>query len=92
MTVAIDIPKEAEKVLHAAYGDTLNRAALEAIAVEGYRSGKLTRYEVQSLLGLEDRWEAETWLGGKGAHLNYTLQDLDADRETLQRTLGPAKP
>lgn len=91
MFVSIDIPKEAEGVLNAAFGDALNRTALEAVAIEGYRAGKLSHYEVQSLLGFEDRWETEAWLGGKGVHLNYGLEDLEADRATLERILGPAK-
>ncbi len=89
MAVSFEIPKDAEEMLQRAFGDDLTRAALEAIAIEGYRAGKLSRYEVQILLSFEDRWETEAWLGGRGVHLNYSVQDLDADRETLDRLLGP---
>jgi predicted HTH domain antitoxin len=92
MTVSIDIPKQAEELLRGAFGDHLSRAVLEAIAIEGYREGKLSRFEVQTLLGLEDRWETESWLGSKGVHLDYGREDLDADRQTLDRLLGPSKP
>jgi hypothetical protein len=44
--------------------------------------------QVRRLLGLESRWDAEEWLGKRGIHLNYTIEDLRADRETLDRLLG----
>jgi predicted HTH domain antitoxin len=91
MAVTIDIPADAERLLRQAFGDDLERTALEAIAVEAYRGGKLTTYEVQLLLGFEDRWETETWLGGRGVFRNYGPEDLEADRETLQRVLGPVQ-
>ncbi len=91
MTVSIHIPEQAEGVLRGAFGDDLDRTALEAMAIEGYRTGKLSRHEVQILLGFEDRWETELWLGNKGIHLNYGMQELEADRKTLDRLLGPAK-
>jgi len=91
MTVSIEIPRQAEDMLRGAFGDNLSRTALEAIAVEGYRTGKLSRFEVQTLLGFEDRWQTEAWLGSKGVHPTYGLEDLEADRQTLDRLLGPAK-
>jgi hypothetical protein len=91
MTVSIDIPQQAERLLREAFGDNLGRAALEAIAIEGYRGGKLTAFEVQTLLGFEDRWETQAWFASRKVNLNYSLEDLDADRATLNRTLGPAK-
>lgn len=83
MTVSIDIPKQAEDFLRSAFGENLGRAALEAIAIEGYRSDKLSSHEVQTLLGFEDRWETDAWLAKKGVYLNYRLEDLQADRRTL---------
>ena len=91
MTVSIDIPNQAEAVLRGAFGENLSRTALEAIAIEGYRTGKLSRFDVQTLLDFEDRWQTETWLGSKGVHTNYGVEDLEADRQTLDRVLGPAK-
>lgn len=56
----------------------------EAEALAAYRSGTLTRYQLQRLLGFESRWETEAWLGDMGEHETYTLADLEADRRTLQ--------
>lgn len=91
MTLSIDISKQAEDVLRGAFGEDLSRAALEAMALEGYRAGKLSCYDIQKILGLDNRWDAEEWLGGHGADLNYSLADLEADRQTLNRVLGPVK-
>jgi predicted HTH domain antitoxin len=88
MTVTIEIPKDAENILREAFGQDLARAAVEAIAVEGYRSGKLSTFEVQTLLGLEDRWETEAWLGSRGVPRSYGLEDLEADRQTIRHGLG----
>jgi len=91
MTVSIDLSAESEELLRGAFGSNLSRAALEAIAVEGYRRGKLTRYGIQKLLGFDNRWDTEEFLGAHGVDLNYSLDDLEADRRTLDRVLGPAK-
>jgi hypothetical protein len=37
------------------------RAALEALALEGYRSERLSEYDVRQLLGFETRFSG-TWL------------------------------
>ena len=91
MTVTIHIPTETEGVLRDAFGQDLGRAALEAMVADGYRTGKLTVHEVRTLLGLEDRFEAEAWLGRRGVFRNYGPEDLEADRDTLSRGLGPAR-
>jgi hypothetical protein len=92
MNFTVTIPDEFVEPLHAAVGGDLSRAALEQLALEGYRSQKLSRYQVQQLLGFDNRWTTEQWLGQHGAVLNYGLDDLEADRETLDRVLGDAEP
>jgi hypothetical protein len=91
MTVSIEIPQDAEALLRQAFGSRLNRAALESLAVEGYREGRLSRFEVQRILGFDNRWEVEEWLGGHGANVRYSTADLEADRRTLHEMLGPEK-
>jgi predicted HTH domain antitoxin len=88
MTISIHIPAELEQTLRAAWGNGLDRAALEALAIEGYRSGKLSAAEVGRLLGLTDRWAVNHWLADRHVPLNYTMEDLESDRRTLDRVLG----
>ena len=91
MSVTLDISEDTQRALEQAFGQGLSRAALEALAIEGYRLGKLSTYQIQTLLGFEDRWETQDWLGKRGICLNYTLEDLESDRLTLDRVLGTGK-
>jgi predicted HTH domain antitoxin len=91
LTITLNIPDGTEKVLREAWGSYLDRAALEALAIEGYRSRKFGISTVRRMLGFETRWEAQEWLGRRGVCWNYTAEDLDADRKTLEQALGPAE-
>jgi hypothetical protein len=91
MTLSIPIPPHAEELLRNAFGEALNRTTLDAILVEGYRVGKLSRFDIQRILGFDNRWDTDEWLGSHGAHLNYSAENLDADRNTLNQVLGPVK-
>lgn len=60
------------------------RQALEALAVEGYRSGALTHYQARQLLHLS-RFEFEAFL--KARHIYdhaYDVEDLEQDLATLE--------
>ena len=91
MDVTIDLPAEGERLLRAAFGEDLSRAAVDAMAVEGYRSGKFSRYDIQKILGFTNRWDAEEWLGARGLTMDYSVSDLEADRRTLDAILGVVK-
>ena len=79
MKITVDLP-----------GDIAQRPdpghlALEALAIEGYRSGALSHYEASQLLGLS-RLEFEQWL--KLRHIAdhaYDVEDLEQDLETLEQ-------
>jgi len=60
------------------------RLALEALAVEGYRTGRLSAYEVRQLLGHESRWETETFLSAHNAWPGTTVEDIQEDIRTLE--------
>jgi len=84
MTVTIEIPDELASAL-APSGRDLSRAALEAIALDGYRSDRLTEADIRQLLGFETRMEVHAFLKEHGAFLPYTLQDLEHDREVARQ-------
>ena len=88
MQLTLNIPDQLVAMLRQAFGDDLNRAVLENFVVEGYRTGKLSRFQVQTILGFENRWDTENWLGDRGAKVSYTLEDLRADRGTLDRMMN----
>lgn len=87
MQLTLNIPDDLTGPLRAVHGDDLGRAALERLALDGYQAGKLSPFQIQKLLGFTDRFETQTWLGQMGAHETYSLDDLDADRNTLDRLL-----
>ncbi len=84
--VAIELPEEIASRLGEP-GD-LSRVALEALAAQGYRSGKLTHAEVQKMLGLTSRWETDSFLKQAGAYLDYTEADLEQDLAISRQITG----
>ncbi|RJP37984.1 MAG: UPF0175 family protein [Phycisphaerales bacterium] len=81
----LTLPSTCEETLKRAFGADLDQAALEALAIEGYRTAKLTAGEVARILGLDTSIAAQEWLAQRGIPLNYALEDLEADRHTLAR-------
>jgi predicted HTH domain antitoxin len=81
--IAVDLPEEIAKRLQAAWRN-VPRGALEAVALEGYSDGTLTRDEVGHLLGLSF-WETEAFLKERQAYLAYAEEDLEQDRSDLGR-------
>ena len=67
--------------------ENLPRQALEALAVEGYRTGALTEGQVRRLLNLETRFEVHALLKEHRVPLQYTEADLEADL-AAHRELG----
>ena len=61
------------------------REALEALAIEGYRSGALTHYQASQLLGLS-RFGFDRFLKERNIFDHaYDAADLEQDLETLRQ-------
>jgi hypothetical protein len=58
------------------------RAAVEALAAEGVRSGKLTVYQARQMLGIRSGYEMDGFLKARGLLLSDTMQQVVADSET----------
>jgi hypothetical protein len=63
----------------------LPRRALEALVLEEYRAGRLTRPELRRLLGFETRAELDGFLKAHGVNEGMTLAEFERDRQTLDR-------
>lgn len=62
------------------------REALEALAVAGFRSGKLTAYQAGRLLGFTSRIEFDGFLKQRQIlEQAYSAEDLENDAETLRK-------
>lgn len=84
MQVTVEIPDDVARIL-APQGRDPARATLEAVAIEGYRSGALSAYQVRRLLGFETRYELDGFLKAHNVwEQAYDLADLEQDRQTLQ--------
>jgi predicted HTH domain antitoxin len=81
MNIELQIPDEVARVLSSEYAD-LPRAAVEALALEGYRSNRLSDGQLRQMLGFSSRMQVHAFLKERGIPLNYSLADLEHDRET----------
>lgn len=86
MQITLELPEDIAAHL-ATKGENLPRAALEAFALEEYRSHKLSTAQIRRLLGYQTRMEVDGFLKEHGVELEYTLEDLERDRE-VHRELG----
>jgi predicted HTH domain antitoxin len=85
MQVTVEIPDDMAQRL-TPNGQNPARALLEALAIEGYRSGTLTTSETRRLLGFETRYELDGFLKTHNVSEHaYSLEDLEQDRQTMQQ-------
>jgi hypothetical protein len=80
MIVQLDVPEDVALKFAAEPGG-INRAAAEALAAEGVRSGKLTVFEARQMLGIRSRYEMDGFLKARGVFLPDTLEQTIADSE-----------
>lgn len=86
MEVTINLPEDVAKVF-LADGENIERKVLEATALEGYRDGKLSRAQVGRMLGFS-RFGVDEFLESHNIPLNYSIEDLEQDRRTLNKLLA----
>jgi hypothetical protein len=55
---------------------------MEALALEGIRSGKLTTAQARRLLGIRSRYEMDGFLKAHGVLFSLTMDDVRRDSET----------
>jgi len=83
MNLFLQIPDDLAERLSAS-GD-VERQALEAIAVEAYRFGRLTKPELRRMLGIETRGELDRVLKAHEIYEPYTVAAIEREREDVQR-------
>jgi hypothetical protein len=83
-SVTITLPEELVDALASA-GRDLSRAALEALSLEAYLQRRLTGAQLRHLLGFETPMQVDVFLKDHGVELEYSLDDLERDRETHRR-------
>lgn len=66
------------------------RQALEDMAVEAYRAHRLTGAQLRRLLGIDSRYELDTFLKKRGVWLEYTVEDFRREGEITAQLLSPS--
>jgi hypothetical protein len=84
MTLTVQIPDDLAQRPGASEGE-LSRRALEALALEEYRSGHVTKPELRRMLGFETREALDGFLKAHEIFVEYTLDDLEQERRDLRR-------
>jgi predicted HTH domain antitoxin len=82
MEITLRIPDELARSLGAAGAD-LSRRSLQALAIDGYRQGDLTQFQVGQLLGLS-RFETEDFLARHVDLYDYDPAELDREAAFLE--------
>ena len=81
MQVTLELPEDLARLL----GENsagLTRAALEALALEGLRAGKLTVAQARRLIGISSRYEMDGFLKSHEVLLSLSVDDVERDAET----------
>lgn len=91
LQVTIELPDELAEQIRKSSVD-IGRRILEAFAAESYRSGAVTGWQVQQLLGLKDRFELDAFLRRAGIFREYTAEELAMDFEASRRASGERTP
>jgi len=82
MQVSFEVPEDIARAFASGQA-SLDRAALESLAAEGYRSGLLSESQVMRLLKLPSRFAVHDWLRDRGIPYRYTEADLSSDLADL---------
>ena len=85
MQLTVEIPDDFAGRLSAGGAD-LSRRALELLALQEYKNGRLAEAEIQRLLGFATRYALDGFLKAHGILIDhYTVDDLHREVATLER-------
>jgi len=82
MRITVEIPYEFAATLVPPGLDPA-RLALEAIGLEAYRRGRLTGYQLRTLLGIPSRYQLDGFLKEHQVY-DYTIEDFEKDLATIR--------
>jgi len=84
VNLTVEIPDDLAQRLSTGGGD-LSRRALEALAAEEYRQGRIYKPDLRRLLGLTTSDQIDSFLKAHEVWIDYTADDLERERPGLQR-------
>lgn len=83
MNVRLQIADDIARVIQR-WQPNLSRAALEALALQGYRRERLSESQVRRMLGFRTRMQVHAFLKAHNVHLNYSILELENDLKSLK--------
>ncbi len=78
MQITVELPEDIARHL-AADAPSLSRAAIEALAIEGVRSGKLSTGQARRMLGFNTRMQVDGFLKEHGVYLPLTVENVEGE-------------
>jgi hypothetical protein len=81
MRVTLDLPEELLEFL-GNDANVLSAAAREALVLEGVRSRKLSTFQARRILGMESRFQIESFLKEHGIDLPLSFDQVRKDSDT----------
>jgi len=84
MKITVRIPDDLASRMSASGGD-LSRRALEALALDEFKSGRITKPELRRLLGFGTRYRLDGFLKSHDVYEDYTVEDFERDRDALKQ-------
>jgi Uncharacterised protein family (UPF0175) len=88
MQVTLEVPEDLAALLGEG-SDGLTRAALEALALEGLRSHKISVAQARRLLGISSLYEMDGFLKEHRIFLPLTIEDIERDAQTARAFRRP---
>jgi hypothetical protein len=85
MDVTLHIPHDLASRMSS--GGDLPRRALEALAAEEFKNGRITKPDLRRLLGFGNRYQLDGFLKAHDVYEDYTMEDFERERAAL-RELG----
>ena len=82
MRITFLVPDDIAGALESRWRD-LDRAALESLALEGYRAGAIAAAQVRRLLGFETGMQVDAFLKEHEVY-DFTAEDFERDCRTMR--------
>lgn len=83
MHVDLNVSMEIEETLREQLGDDLAQFVREALAVEAYRTGKLSLGQFAGMLGIT-RYDADGFLKQRGIMLEMSVDEFEGELASLK--------
>jgi hypothetical protein len=84
MNIVLNIPDDVAAIL----GKDVERQALEALALDSYRAGRLAKAELRRMLGFATRAEVERFLGARDLGAPSAPEGRSGRRMTVDQMLS----